>query len=361
MPPNLAPDFAYQDLILQGVSRTFALTIPQLPAPLATVVGNAYLLCRIVDTVEDDDTLDYAQKDRFAHEFNAVVAGEQHGEAWAHALLACLGPGTSAAERNLIANTHRVVRITHGFSPVQQTALLRCVRIMSGGMAEFQRAAGVHGLPDMAAFDRYCYHVAGVVGEMLTELFRDYSPEFARHDPERLRALSVSFGQGLQMTNILKDMWEDYRRGACWLPRSVFAAHGFDLTRLDPARFDPAFARGLEQLVGIAHGHLCNALEYVLYIPPEETGLRRFCLWALGMAVLTLRKIRHRPHFRSGQEVKISRRAVRATMLVSNWATPHDRLLKGLFRALARGLPRPDANEAGEISAVSEREYAHRR
>ena len=58
---------------------------------------------------------------------------------------------------------------------------------------------------------------------MLTDLFCAYSPEIdARRS--RLAPLSTSFGQGLQMTNILKDTWEDRRRGVCWLPRDVFAA-----------------------------------------------------------------------------------------------------------------------------------------
>ena len=50
-------DLTYQDEILQGVSRTFALTIPQLPDALEQVVGHAYLLCRIADTIEDDKHL----------------------------------------------------------------------------------------------------------------------------------------------------------------------------------------------------------------------------------------------------------------------------------------------------------------
>ena len=54
-------DEAYQDHILQYVSRTFALTIPQLPAELRRVVSNAYLLCRIADTVEDDNAVDSEQ------------------------------------------------------------------------------------------------------------------------------------------------------------------------------------------------------------------------------------------------------------------------------------------------------------
>ena len=47
-------DEDYQNRILPHVSRTFALTIPQLPPALRTPVTNAYLLCRIADTIEDE-------------------------------------------------------------------------------------------------------------------------------------------------------------------------------------------------------------------------------------------------------------------------------------------------------------------
>ena len=47
----------FQQQILPHVSRTFALTIPQLPPPLRISVTNAYLLCRIADTIEDEPTL----------------------------------------------------------------------------------------------------------------------------------------------------------------------------------------------------------------------------------------------------------------------------------------------------------------
>ena len=85
----------------------------------------------------------------------------------------------------------------------------------------------------MSDLDSYCYYVAGVVGEMLTELFCGYSPAVAAA-AGALRDLAPSFGQGLQMTNILKDFWEDRSRGACWLPQEVFARHGVDLAQLTP-------------------------------------------------------------------------------------------------------------------------------
>ena len=55
-------DSEYQDYILQGVSRTFALTIPQLSKDLVQVVGNAYLWCRMADTIEDDPQLAFISK-----------------------------------------------------------------------------------------------------------------------------------------------------------------------------------------------------------------------------------------------------------------------------------------------------------
>ena len=304
-----ASDLAYQAEILQCVSRTFALTIPQLPGALRDVVGNAYLLCRIADTIEDEPTLSAGQKQAFAERFVEVVAGREAAEPFARELGAGLSSATTAGEHDLIANTARVIRITNGFRAAQRGALERCVRIMAQGMAQFQQHATTTGLNDLPHLDRYCYHVAGVVGEMLTELFCDYSAEINERRDELL-PLSVSFGQGLQMTNILKDVWDDRRRGACWLPRDIFLDAGFDLRSLAAGHHDPRFADGLFTLVGIARGHLADALRYIQLIPAHETGIRRHCLWALGMAVLTLRRIHATPAFQAGREVTISRRSV---------------------------------------------------
>ena len=333
-------DLAYQSHILQGVSRTFALTIPQLPAALCDVVGNAYLLCRIADTIEDEPALSVAQKQGFSERFVEVVGGRERAEGFARELRALLSDAMAESEHDLVANTARVVRITHGFRPAQRDALERCVRIMSRGMAEFQRNATIGGLDDLDHLDRYCYHVAGVVGEMLTELFCDYSAEIGERRQELLR-LSVSFGQGLQMTNILKDVWDDRSRGACWLPKDVFQSAGVDLRSLSAGHSDPGFAEGLRELVAIARHHLEDALRFTLLIPARETGIRRFCLWALGMAVLTLRRIHAHPAYTASRDVKISRRNVRATVLITNALARRDSALKLLFEAFTRGLATP--------------------
>jgi farnesyl-diphosphate farnesyltransferase len=141
------------------------------------------------------------------------------------------------------------------------------------------------------------------------------------------------------MTNILKDVWEDRSRGACWLPQEVFTRHGIDLAQVSSEPFDPRFGAGFRELIGVAHAHLRNALDYTLLIPGRETGIRRFCLWAIGLAVLTLRKIDHNPRFTAGAQVKVTRTAVAMTRLCTNIAGRSDWMLRLLFAQTARGLP----------------------
>ena len=333
-------DYAYQAEILPDVSRTFALTIPKLPNALRDVVSNAYLLCRITDTIEDEPALTAAQKEVFWRRFVDVVAGRDDAADFARKLGASLSSSTTASEHDLVANTARVVRITHGFRAAQRRSLERCVRIMSRGMAEFQQRDTSAGLNDMAQVDRYCYHVAGVVGEMLTELFCDYSVEMNDRRDELLH-LAVSFGQGLQMTNILKDIWEDRQRGVCWLPRDVFLEAGFDLSFLCPEEKSPAFARGLAEVVAAARRHLDDAFRYIEIVPIRESGIRRHCLWTLGMAVLTLRRIHAKPGFSQGSDVKISRRSVSAVTVVTGILVRSNVALRLLFETLNHSLPVP--------------------
>jgi len=139
-PPPGEADKTYQEHILQHVSRTFALTIPQLPAELRRVVSNAYLLCRIADTVEDDNAVNSEQTRRLADMFAQVVAGNVPAKEFSDALYPLLSDQTIEEEHDLIKNTESVIRITHSFNDNQKNALERCIRIMAKGMADYQDA-----------------------------------------------------------------------------------------------------------------------------------------------------------------------------------------------------------------------------
>jgi farnesyl-diphosphate farnesyltransferase len=336
---STASDEAYQDQILPHVSRTFALTIPQLPLALRVGVTNAYLVCRIADTIEDQTTSSAAARLGLLHRFVAVLTGREEASQLVRDLVPRLSENTLAAERDLVVNMGRIVRLTASLEAPQRLAIERCAQVMCDGMHQFQCIASLNGLARMSDLDDYCYYVAGVVGEMLTQLFCAYSPAIERQRAGMER-LGVSFAQGLQMTNILKDVWEDRERGACWLPREVFSRHGVELATLKVEQQPPGFAAGMSELVGVAHAHLRNALSFTLLIPRSEAGIRRFCLWAIGLAVLTLRRIEHTPGFRSGAQVKISHAAVGITTRLSNASVRQDWLLRRLFAVAATGLPR---------------------
>ncbi|WP_221179279.1 squalene/phytoene synthase family protein, partial [Pseudomonas frederiksbergensis] len=87
-------------------------------------------------------------------------------------------------------------------------------------MSQFQEKAALQGLGTHQELDHYCYCVAGVAGKLLTELFIDFDPTLLAQR-ENLHRLAVSFSTGLQLTNTVKDQWDDRLRGVCWLPRDL--------------------------------------------------------------------------------------------------------------------------------------------
>jgi farnesyl-diphosphate farnesyltransferase len=352
---QLSPD-ELQAILLEGVSRTFALTIPQLPAGLYSAVANAYLLCRVVDTIEDEVSLTPAQKEHFCSAFLDVVKTGQDAQTFSAQLAPLLSEQTISAERTLVHLIPKVIAVTQTLDKQQIEALATCVEVMAKGMPVFQ-ALDLHaGLKTFSDVANYCYCVAGCVGEMLTKLFCHYSPAIARHEQELLE-LSTSFGQALQMTNILKDMWDDAKRGVCWLPQDIFTETGFSLKNLATESNNELFHHGLTHLISINKEHLENALRYTLLIPGHEVGIRKFLMWGLVWAVLTLRRIKQNLNFTQSSQWKITRNSVKATTLVINNLTVRsDLLLSLLFNQLSKGLETPDWQYASYSPILTQEE-----
>ncbi len=318
-----------QGIHLQQVSRTFALTIPVLPMPLADWVGNAYLLCRIVDTIEDDAHLCCMEKQRHIDAYVTALQGRGDVALWSHQLATALSPITPAGEQALIVDIPAVLARLFSFPLSVQQILIQGVSIMSRGMS-LQQAQFM--IAERGDLDRYCYHVAGVVGELLTELFSVYRPSLSQQKNELL-PLAVSFGEGLQLTNILKDVQEDASRGVCWLPQQELAAIPQFVEAMEPPQ------QLMDEYVALAHGHLLDAVRFTLQLPRSESGMRQFCLWAIGMALLTLRRVHANPLRNRSTQVKISRRQVKGVILTCKLAGWSNSLLNLYFKWLGRSLP----------------------
>jgi len=310
---QLAHDELYQRAILESVSRTFALTIPLLPANLEKVVGNTYLLCRIVDTIEDAVCIDPKTKQVLSTLFVKTVLDPSYSEEFVKESLMALLNHPNHDEKDLIKNIPRVLRVLQSFDEKQRHAVAQCVQIMSEGMSYFHVRQNQAGLEDLKEFEKYCYVVAGVVGEMLTTVFALHSAAFAKAISGK-ESLAIAFGQALQMTNILKDSPEDQLRGVSWKPKGV------DQT----------------ELLVIAHQKLEDSLRYIYCIPKSEPGIRQFCFLAFGLAVLTLKQIARRHQFQESAEVKLTRAQVSRFYIFTKIAV-HSNFVMGLFFRLQSG------------------------
>jgi farnesyl-diphosphate farnesyltransferase len=312
---QLAHDELYQRSILESVSRTFALTIPLLPNGLEKVVGNTYLLCRIVDTIEDATCVDPTTKQELSTLFIKTVLDHSLSEQFVRECLIALINHPNHNEKDLIENIPRVLRVLQSCDEKQRHAVAKCVQIMSEGMSYFHIRQNQSGLEDLQEFEKYCYVVAGVVGEMLTTLFALHSPAFAKAISGK-ESLAISFGQALQMTNILKDYPEDQLRGVSWKPKGL----------------------GQTDLLVIAHQKLEDSLRYICCIPKSEPGIRQFCFLAFGLAVMTLKQIAQRQTLQGGAEVKLTRGQVSRFYIFTKLAVRSDFLMGLFFRLQARAL-----------------------
>lgn len=203
--------------MLKEVSRSFYLSLRLLPAPMRPAACLAYLLARTSDTIADAVAPAEPRLDALDAFAAAVAAGR------ANAIPAAVaGRVTHSGERRLLGAAPDLVRRLAEF-PEGEAGLVRGVvaTIIGGQRFDITRfgTSGVTALADEAELDDYTFRVAGCVGAFWTDLgFLTLGPRFSREDPGVLRERGVSFGKGLQLVNILRDLPADFARGRCYLP-----------------------------------------------------------------------------------------------------------------------------------------------
>lgn len=99
--------------------------------------------------------------------------------------------------------------------------------------------------------ERYCYHVAGVVGLMAVRVFGCRRPE---RDPFA-RALGTAF----QLTNILRDVASDAARGRIYLPQDDLARFGVTEDQLRQGRYNERFAALMAHQAARARDYFAKA------------------------------------------------------------------------------------------------------
>jgi 15-cis-phytoene synthase len=100
----------------------------------------------------------------------------------------------------------------------------------------------------------YCYRVASAVGLMCIEIFG-----YPHENQAKVREYAIDLGIALQLTNILRDVAEDARRGRIYLPEEDLRAFGVGETGLTDGRRSPEFLRLMRFQAARARAHYLRA------------------------------------------------------------------------------------------------------
>ncbi len=117
---------------------------------------------------------------------------------------------------------------------------------------------------DFTELERYCHCVAGVVGLMSAEIFGYVNPATRQY----ARDLGIAF----QLTNIIRDVGEDARRGRIYLPQEELAAHGVTASALLKGESSAALTDLMKDQVARARRWYARALEA---LPAEDRKAQR--------------------------------------------------------------------------------------
>lgn len=108
----------------------------------------------------------------------------------------------------------------------------------------------------------YCDLVASSVGHMLLPILAPAS----KHD---LSPFATALGRAFQLTNILRDVGEDYRRDRVYLPSELLTKHGYTIDDLSQATINPAFKTLWEVLAQLAEQYYQAALKLLPQFPKD--------------------------------------------------------------------------------------------
>ena len=188
-------------------ARTFALASRLLPAEKRRAAFAVYAFCRQADDIVDEEDPDAGRSDlsvaerlaRYSAQLDAALDGHPEGP--------------------VFRELRRAV-VRHGIP----AALLH--ELLDGVARDLAWAP-------YATWDElvtYCEGVASSVGEMCAHVFGVVDDADAGADPravrERARRYARTLGVAMQLTNVLRDVGEDARRGRCYLPEADLAAFG---------------------------------------------------------------------------------------------------------------------------------------
>ncbi len=222
---TLLSDEQFLAVHLLGTSRTFALAIPLLTLERRRQIGLSYLLFRVADSIEDAPQEDVSLKKRLLAGLKdcldaACDEGSSQSRSTAPPNLSGLWPEHGPTGRLLLEFPQLLDIFKRTPLSVRQTigkALAATIAGMISFIDNSQNTPNQIQIQTLSELRLYCYVVAGIVGEMLTEVFVCHH-DVPQLEHVELRQRATGFGEFLQLINILKDSYQDAASGRLFIP-----------------------------------------------------------------------------------------------------------------------------------------------
>jgi len=179
-----ANDVAEVTAIVRESATSFYHGMKILEADRRAAMYGVYAFCRKVDDIADDDDAPFSEKRQALEVWRQRVAGFFAGDA-----------------------DDAITRVLRASTVAYQLREADFIGIIDG--MEMDAGAPIVA-PPLPVLDLYCDRVASAVGRLSVCVFGDNSAA--------AQQVAHALGRALQLTNILRDVWEDAQRGRLYLP-----------------------------------------------------------------------------------------------------------------------------------------------
>lgn len=221
-PTQLKQDYTYCEAVIKASSTSFYTAFSQLPKDKAQAVYAIYAFCR-----RADDTVD-AQENLVTKRENLAVLEEE---------LITFTAGQTPNHPMWRALRDVFIRYEMDVAPFFDQ------------LEGQKRDLNFQEIHDMEALREYSYYVAGSVGLMLLPILAA-----KQGITDELKKSAISLGIAMQLTNILRDVGEDYRdNNRIYLPSDLLKQHEVDLSQVLQHGPDEQFIALWEEVAHESH------------------------------------------------------------------------------------------------------------
>jgi 15-cis-phytoene synthase len=252
---------AYEECerIVSTQARNFSYGIRLLPVPKRRALSAVYAFARRIDDIGDGDLPPETKRKALAEARAQAAAPELHG---GDPVLRALADSAARYPLDLGAFGE----------------------LIDG--CEMDQEDTVYPTWDDLAL--YCRNVAGSIGRLTVAVC---DPPSLRTDPKLPNALADRLGLALQLTNILRDVREDFVNGRVYLPQEDLAAHGCTVALLPDGSIDPRGGRMAELIRAEAARAERLYAEGLRLLPLLDRRSRACCGALAGIYHALLRRI----------------------------------------------------------------------